>query len=123
MLFGIQLGGGTDINKSIAYCEPFITDPAKTIFILISDLYEGGNQAGMIRRLKELKESGVTVIALLALSDKGKPDYDEHNARRLANLGIPCFGCTPNRLPELLEDALRGHDLSKWVGKGAGDKA
>ncbi|WP_066304939.1 VWA domain-containing protein [Bacillus sp. FJAT-29814] len=117
MLFGIQLGGGTDINKSLAYCEPFITDPAKTIFILISDLYEGGNQAGMLRRMKEMRESGVQVIALLALSDKGIPSYDENNARRLAGMGIPCFGCTPERLPELLEEALSGKDLSKWASK------
>lgn len=115
MLFGIQLGGGTDINKSLAYCEQFITDPAKTIFILISDLYEGGNQAGMLRRIKEMRESGVQVIALLALSDKGIPSYDENNARRLAGMGIPCFGCTPERLPELLEEALSGKDLSKWA--------
>jgi hypothetical protein len=118
MLFGIQLGGGTDINKSIAYCEQYITDPAKTIFILISDLYENGNQAGMLRRMKEMKESGVMVIALLALNDKGVPDYDESNARKLASMGIPCFGCTPNKLPELLEDALTGKDLSRWNGKG-----
>lgn len=117
MLFGIQLGGGTDINKSLAYCEQFISDPGKTIFILISDLYEGGNQAGMLRRMKEMRESGVKVIALLALSDKGVPSYDESNARRLAAMGIPCFGCTPERLPELLEDALMGKDLSGWTGK------
>ncbi|WP_423802304.1 VWA domain-containing protein [Neobacillus sp. SAB-20_R2A] len=117
MLFGIQLGGGTDINKSLAYCEQFISDPGKTIFILISDLYEGGNQAGMLRRMKEMRESGVKVIALLALSDKGVPSYDESNARRLAAMGIPCFGCTPELLPELLEDALMGKDLSGWTGK------
>ncbi|WP_409294088.1 VWA domain-containing protein [Peribacillus sp. SCS-26] len=117
MLFGIQLGGGTDINKSLAYCGQFITDPEKTIFILISDLYEGGNQAGMMRRMKEMKESGVRVIALLALSDKGIPDYDESNARKLASMGIPCFGCTPTNLPELLQDALEGKDLGRWAGE------
>jgi hypothetical protein len=117
MLFGIQLGGGTDINKSISYCKQFITDPTKTIFILISDLFEGGNQAGMLRRMKEMRESGVKVIALLALSDHGVPGYDENNARRLASMDIPCFGCTPNHLPELLEDVLMGKDLSNWGTK------
>ena len=43
MLFGVQLGGGTDINKSVAYCEQFVKDPRKTLFILITDLFEGGN--------------------------------------------------------------------------------
>ncbi|CAM3490460.1 VWA domain-containing protein [Paenibacillus lupini] len=113
MLFGIQLGGGTDINKSLIYCEPFITEPKKTIFILVSDLYEGGNRTEMIRRLREMHESGVKTICLLALSDDGVPSYDESVAKRLAQYGIPCFGCTPDRLPELIEGALKGMDLQQ----------
>ena len=113
MLFGIQLGGGTDINKSVAYCQQFITDPSKTLFILISDLYEGGNQASLVRRMEEMAESGVKVVSLLALSDSGAPSYDEGLARRLSQLGIPCFACTPALLPELLEGALKGRDLNE----------
>ncbi|MFC4100822.1 VWA domain-containing protein [Paenibacillus xanthanilyticus] len=111
MLFGIQLGGGTDINKSVEYCGSFVREPKKTIFILISDLYEGGNNAEMLRRLGEMHQAGVKVICLLALSDSGVPSYDERNAKKLAEQGIPCFGCTPDRLPELLESALGGKDL------------
>ncbi|KOO43059.1 VWA domain-containing protein [Priestia koreensis] len=114
MLFGIQLGGGTDINRSLGYCKPLIENPDKTIFILISDLYENGNEAAMMRKMKELKEDGVKVISLLALSDDGVPSYDERNARRLASMGIPCFGCSPQLLPELIEQALKGEDLSQW---------
>lgn len=113
MLFGIQLGGGTDINKSLNYCEPFITEPKKTIFILVSDLYEGGNRTEMIRRLREMNESGVKTICLLALSDDGVPSYDESVAKMLAQYGIPCFGCTPDRLSELIEGALKGMDLQQ----------
>jgi hypothetical protein len=113
MLFGIQLGGGTDINKSVAYCSQFITEPAKTIFILISDLYEGGNQASLVRRMEEMHEAGVKVLCLLALSDKGVPSYDEGLARRISQIGIPCFACTPGLLPELLEGALKGKDLNE----------
>lgn len=111
MLFGVQLGGGTDINKSIAYCEPFITEPKKTMFILVSDLYEGGNRSEMLRRMQAMQQSGVKVICLLALSDQGNPSYDEAIAKRLAQFGIPSFGCSPDRLPELIEGALKGHDL------------
>jgi VWA domain containing CoxE-like protein len=111
MLFGVQLGGGTDINKSVAYCRQFVTDPAKTLFILITDLYEGGNEAQLVRRLKEMVESGVRCLCLLALSDSGIPIYDENLARKLAKLGIPCFGCTPQNLPALVEGALGGEDL------------
>jgi VWA domain containing CoxE-like protein len=111
MLFGVQLGGGTDINKSVAYCQKFITDPARTLFFLITDLYEGGNEAQLVRRLEEMVGSGVRVICLLALSDSGTPFFDDRLAKKLARLGIPCFGCTPQKLPELLEGALKGADL------------
>lgn len=111
MLFGVQLGGGTDINKSVAYCEQFITEPRRTLFILITDLFEGGNQAQLVRRMEDMASSGVRTICLLALSDSGVPSYDESLAKKLAALGIPCFGCTPQKLPELLEGALRGADL------------
>ncbi|SFL08490.1 VWA domain containing CoxE-like protein [Paenibacillus sp. 1_12] len=111
MLFGIQLGGGTDINKSVAYCEQFITEPKKTLFILVTDLYEGGNRSELLRRLDDLQQAGVKTICLLALSDEGKPSYDETVAKKLAQFGIPCFGCSPDRLPELIEGALKGQDL------------
>ena len=114
LLFGFQLGGGTDINKSIAYCEQFIENPAKTLFFLISDLDEGGNRAGLLRRISDMKESGVTVISLLAIADGGKPYYDAQTAQKLAGLGVPCFACTPQLLPTLLEKALKGQDLSKF---------
>ena len=111
MLFGVQLGGGTDINKSVGYCEQFIKEPKNTLFILITDLFEGGNQAQLVRRMEEMVASGVRAMCLLALNDSGKPCYDEALARKLAALGIPCFACTPQRLPELLEGALRGANL------------
>ena len=114
MLFGVQLGGGTDINKSVAYCRELITEPRKTMFILISDLYEGGVEAGLLRRLEEMHSEGVKVITLLALSDRGKPSYDEALAKKISKLSIPCFGCTPDKLPELIEAALKGFDLKQF---------
>lgn len=117
LLFGFQLGGGTDINKSVAYCEQFIENPAKTLFFLVSDLYEGGNRAAFLRRMEEMKASGVTVVSLLALADGGKPYYDTQMAQKLAGFGIPCFACSPQLLPELLERALKGQDLSVFEKK------
>ncbi|WP_214627155.1 VWA domain-containing protein [Paenibacillus agaridevorans] len=120
MLFGIQLGGGTDIHKSVQYCEQFVTEPKKTLFILISDLFEGGNQAGLIRRMREMREAGVRTICLLALSDQGKPYYDENVAKKLAQDGTPSFACTPSMLPALVEGALKGHDLPALAEKLTG---
>lgn len=119
MLFGVQLGGGTDINKSVGYCEQFIKEPKRTLFILITDLFEGGNQAQLVRRLGDMVAAGVRTMCLLALNDSGVPCYDEALARKLAALGIPCFACTPQRLPELLEGALRGANLTALATKVA----
>ncbi len=114
LLFGFQMGGGTDIAKSIAYCQRLVEQPAKTLFFLISDLEEGGNRAALLRRLEELKSSGVTVVVLLAIADGGKPYYDAQTAQRIAALGIPCFACSPERLPELLERVLKGQSLDEF---------
>lgn len=111
MIFGVQLGGGTDINKAVSYCEQFVSDPSQTIFFLISDLIEGGNQAQLIRRMKQMVESGVRAICLLALSDSGIPTFDHQVAKKLSEAGVPCFGCTPNKLPELIEGVLKKQDL------------
>lgn len=122
MIFGVQLGGGTDINKAVAYCEKFISDPGQTIFFLISDLIEGGNQSQLRRRMHEMAASGVRVVCLLALSDSGIPFFDEQVAKKLSAGGVPCFGCTPNKLPELIEGVLKKHDLKALAARLATKK-
>ncbi len=114
LLYGFQMGGGTDIAKSVAYCQGLMETPGKTLFFLISDLEEGGNRAALLRRLGEMKDSGVTVVTLLAIVDGGKPHYDAQTAQRIAAMEIPCFACTPELLPQLLERALKGQDLSTF---------
>ena len=115
LLFGFQMGGGTDIAKSIAYCQGLVEEPKKTIFFLISDLEEGGNRAGLLRRVEELKDSDVTVVTLLAIADGGQPYYDAQTAQRISSMGVPCFACAPERLPELLERVLKGQTLDDMV--------
>lgn len=112
LLYGIQLGGGTDIEKSVAYCSELVAEPDKTTMFLITDLYEGGNRNGLIRRIGELKESGVNIIVLLAISDRGKPCYDSSLAEKIASMDIPCFACPPEKLPELLELAIKRRSLN-----------
>ena len=110
LLFGTQLGGGTDINRALAYCQQVITRPAQTILVLITDLYEGGNQQEMLRR-------AVQVICLLALSDKGTPSFDQGNAARLSSLGIPSFACTPDLFSDMMAAAIQKQDLAIWAAK------
>ncbi|HEX2356307.1 MAG TPA: VWA domain-containing protein [Micromonosporaceae bacterium] len=120
VLFGTQLGGGTDINRALAYGESLITRPRETIVVLISDLYEGGVREEMLRRVSAMAASGVQVIVLLALSDEGAPDYDKDNAAALAALGVPAFACTPDLFPELMAAAIERRDLRPVVERATG---
>ncbi|MFN8566199.1 MAG: VWA domain-containing protein [Kouleothrix sp.] len=69
LLFGVQLGGGTDINRALGYCQGLVRRPQETIVVLISDLYEGGNRDELLRRAAALVGAGVQLVALLALSE------------------------------------------------------
>ncbi|WP_141206581.1 VWA domain-containing protein [Streptomyces griseorubiginosus] len=106
VLFGTQLGGGTDINRALAYCQSQITRPAETVMVLISDLYEGGIRNEMLKRVAAMKASGVQFVTLLALSDEGAPAYDREHAAALAALGAPAFACTPDLFPEVMAAAI-----------------
>ncbi|MEV6673428.1 VWA domain-containing protein [Streptomyces sp. NPDC051162] len=111
VLFGTQLGGGTDINRALAYCQSRITRPAETLVVLISDLHEGGIRHEMLRRVAAMKASGVAFVTLLALSDEGAPAYDREHAAALAALGTPAFACTPDLFPEVMAAALEKRPL------------
>jgi hypothetical protein len=115
VLFGVQLGGGTDIAHAVGYCQTRITRPSDTVLVLVSDLFEGGNQMLLQQRVAALVQSGVTVVVLLALSDEGAPAYDHHQAAVLAELGVPSLACTPDVFPDLLAAALEGRDVARWA--------
>lgn len=117
LLFGVQLGGGTDINLALTYCQQIITKPTDTVLVLITDLYEGGNQDKMRQRATELVAAGVQVVVLLALNDEGAPSYDHNNAQYFTNLGIPVFACTPDKFPDLMAAALSKQDIGMWAAK------
>lgn len=117
LLFGVRLGGGTDINRALRYCQGLIDRPEDTILVLVSDLYEGGNQQEMLKRAAALVSSGVQVIALLALSDNGAPSYDHGVAEAFAGMGIASFACTPDVFPDLMAAAINRQDIRQWAAK------
>jgi len=117
VLMGVQLGGGTDINRALAYCQTLITRPRDTIFVLITDLYEGGNNAEMLKRAAAIAGSGAKFVTLLALADSGAPTFDQNNASALAAVNIPSFACTPDRFPDLMAAAIHGRDLGQWASE------
>lgn len=117
LLFGVQLGGGTDIARALTYCQRVITRPQDTVLVLVTDLYEGGDPREMRKKFVSLVNSGVQLIVLPALNDDGAPSYDKNHAEFLANIGVPTFACTPDKFPDLMAAALSKQDIGMWVSQ------
>jgi hypothetical protein len=117
ILFATQLGGGTDINRAVAYCQSLVSRPLDTILVLLSDLFEGGIREELVGRMASLVDGGVVVVVLLALSDDGSPAYDHGLAADLAATGVVSFACTPDAFPELMAAAIERRDLSRWAAE------
>lgn len=117
LLFGVQLGGGTDIARALTYCQGVITRPQDTALVLVTDLYEGGDPREMRKKFASLVNSGVQLIVLPALNDDGAPSYDKNHAEFLANIGVPTFACTPDKFPDLMAAALSKQDIGMWVSQ------
>nr|WP_279191981.1 VWA domain-containing protein [Bacteroides intestinalis] len=117
LLFGVQLGGGTDIARALTYCQGVITRPQDTVLVLVTDLYEGGDPREMRKKFVSLVNSGVQLIVLPALNDNGAPSYDKNHAEFLANIGVPTFACTPDKFPDLMAAALSKQDIGMWVSQ------
>jgi hypothetical protein len=92
-----------------------VTRPRDTVLVLVSDLFEGGDPEERLRVAASLVGAGVTVVALLALSDDGAPAYDHDHAAAFAALGIPAFACTPDLFPDLMAAAIERRDLTQWA--------
>ena len=115
LLFGLKLGGGTNIDRALGYCQQLVTRPRDTVLVLLTDLFEGGNKESMVRRVATLVNDGVEIVTLLALNDHGAPRFDRQMAQELVNLGVPAFACTPQLFPDLMGAVLNGRDLRQWA--------
>lgn len=116
LLFGVQLGGGTDTSPALAYCQSLVKRPQDTVLVLISDLFDA-NPEEMLKRAAALVTMGVRMVALIALADNGAPGYDHDIAAKLAALGIPSFACTPDQFPDLMAAAIKGDDLQQFAAR------
>ncbi|WP_395348629.1 VWA domain-containing protein [Variovorax sp. UC122_21] len=107
LLMKVQLGGGTDIAKAVAYAQSLVANPAKTIVVLASDFYEGGSPYELVRRVKALVEAGAKVLGLAALDAKAEPSYDREMAARLVREGAQIGAMTPGQLAGWLAEKVQ----------------
>jgi Mg-chelatase subunit ChlD len=106
-LLSVQLGGGTDIGKAVAYCAKYVRAPERTIFCLISDFAEGSSPRLLYQVVAQMAEARVKMIGLSALDDVGSDWVDHHVAERLAGLGMKIAAMTPDQLARWLAGIMR----------------
>ncbi len=107
VLMKVQLGGGTDIGKAVAYGQGLVESPRRTIVVLITDFYEGASPGVLVSRVKSLCDSGATVLGLAALDEQANPSYDRDLARRLVEVGAHVGAMTPGELVNFIAEKVR----------------
>lgn len=108
LLMKVQLGGGTDIARAVGYAQSLVSNPARSIVVLVSDFYEGGSSGELVRRVKALTEGGTKVLGLAALDAQAEPAYDREMAARLVAVGAQVGAMTPGQLAGWLAEKVQG---------------
>jgi Mg-chelatase subunit ChlD len=106
LLMKVQLGGGTDIAKAVAYGAGLIENPRRAILAVITDFYEGGDEYRLVRSVARLAEQGTQVLGLAALDEDANPAYDRELAQRLADVGAHVGAMTPGELAAFVAERL-----------------
>lgn len=109
--------GGAIASWTGQVADAWTDSDVLVIFVLISDLYEGGVAQELLRRAGSMINSGVQFITLLALSDEGAPSFDRELAANLSALGAPSFACSPDQFPELMAAAINRRDIAQWAAE------
>jgi Mg-chelatase subunit ChlD len=108
VLLSIQLGGGTDITRGLAYANTLVRQPRRTIVVLITDFYEGRPEADLVAQTRLMADGGVRMIGLGALGYDARPAYNKATAGKLRKVGMDVLVCTPERLAECMAEIIRG---------------
>jgi len=107
VLMKVQLGGGTDIGKAVAFAAGLVESPRRTIVVLITDFFEGASPEVLVQRVKALCDQGTIVLGLAALDEQANPAYDRDLARRLVQVGAHVGAMTPGELVNWIAEKVR----------------
>ncbi len=106
-LMSVQLGGGTDIARAVRYGAQLVKNPRRTILVLVTDFYEGGDPEALLRAIGALCDAGVHVLGLAALDREAEPAFDAEIARGCAARGARVGAMTPGELATFVAEKIR----------------
>ncbi|AZZ92450.1 VWA domain-containing protein [Hahella sp. KA22] len=105
-LMKVQMGGGTDIGYAMQYGASLVSQPTRTLLVLISDFCEGGDPRRLLSITQDLVESGVQVLGLAALDERANPVYDQRIAQQMMNIGAKVGCMTPGELANWVSEVI-----------------
>ncbi|MDR3296402.1 MAG: VWA domain-containing protein [Clostridiales Family XIII bacterium] len=108
-LMSVQLGGGTDIGKALAYCEGLLAFPQRSIVVLVSDLCDGEGYRSMYAHARSIVEAGARLICLTSLDKDCAGMYDRTAAKHLTALGASVAALTPGGLADWIGSIIAGN--------------
>ena len=108
VLLKVQLGGGTDITKALVYAGDLVTEPSRSIVVLITDFFEGRDESDLVDQVRAMADAGVRMIGLGALGYDARPEYNKSTAGKCRKVGMDILVCTPERLAEAMGEIIRG---------------
>ncbi len=106
VLMSVQLGGGTNIGQAVRYCEQLVSQPRRTVLVLVTDFCEGADPRVLVGTCKRLREAGVKLLGLAALDGEANAFYDQQLAGRLAADGMEIAALTPLQLAHWLAEVM-----------------
>ncbi len=108
VLLKVQLGGGTDITQALQYCATLVTEPQRSIVVLITDFFEGRDDHDLVDQVRGMSDAGVRMVGLGALGYDARPEYNKATAGKCRKVGMDILVCTPERLAEAMAEIIRG---------------
>jgi Mg-chelatase subunit ChlD len=108
VLLKVQLGGGTDIAQALEYSATLVSEPKRSIVVLITDFFEGRDEKDLVDQVREMADAGVRMIGLGALGYDARPEYNKSTAGKCRKAGMDILVCTPERLAEAMAEIIRG---------------
>jgi uncharacterized protein with von Willebrand factor type A (vWA) domain len=108
VLLKVQLGGGTDITQALQYSAGLVTEPQRSIVVLITDFFEGRDESDLVDQVRDMSDAGVRMIGLGALGYDARPEYNKSTAGKCRKVGMDILVCTPERLAEAMAEIIRG---------------
>ncbi len=106
LLLEVHVGGGTDIAGAVRFAAERITNPRRSMLLLVSDFEEMGTGQPLLHAIARLREAGVRPLGIASLDDGGNARFSATLARQLGQIGMPVAALSPTAVARWMKEQL-----------------